>query len=302
MIELLEKEFPNLNKYIKTPLNPRICKYLQMFVNDKNLLASSLIQNPFGINEDLEKIENTFGSQVSNYLKELNALQSLNESIIEQYDEHKAIIILFLVNHKFIFEGQTECKGIDATLTPKRIEYAMKLLEQMDVSEIRSELEDHFFNFLEPETYNHYIQLLKFTRENYKNRENEIKNKIASTIKEAGINADIQSRLKSIFSVHKKKKKKKILYSQVLDTIGIRIIVDDEKGCYQVMGLILRNYTVISNKVKDYIVVPKGNGYQSIHLTIIEGQQPVEIQIRTRNMHHYAQYGLAAHHQYKAEE
>ena len=57
---------------------------------------------------------------------------------------------------------------------------------------------------------------------------------------------------------------------------------------------------MLSNKIKDYISVPKGNGYQSIHLTIIEGQQPVEIQIRTKGMHHYAQYGMAAHHQYKA--
>ncbi len=298
MFKELKNEFPALDNYQVHPLNEHIAEHLSLFVNNPKILLAALLQNPFGITPEAN-ITSDFDSETSATLKVLNQLQDHDEEVFSKFYDIKPIVILFLTNFYAYFKHHDEYPEIKDCLAIDRVKFAMRLLEMMDISEIRSELEDRFFSIIEPEVFNHYSELLKFTKAQYLEREYEIKEKMQKLLLQTDLDFTIQSRIKSIFSIHRKILKKKILYSQVLDTVGFRIIVNSEKDCYSLMAIILKNWPIMSNKVKDYIAVPKANGYKSIHLTIIEKEQPVEIQIRTAEMNDYAQYGLAAHHQYK---
>lgn len=132
--------------------------------------------------------------------------------------------------------------------------------------------------------------------------EKKVKKEIGDFLLNKKINTQIESRFKTIYSLHQKITKKNILFSQVLDVIGLRILVETDADCYRTMeGLILK-WVIIKNKIKDYIAVPKSNGYQSIHLTIMYEDHPVEIQIRTYKMHWESLYGESAHGAYKEEQ
>lgn len=304
----LKKIYPNIAQYTDRDINVAIFNDLSLYLNDPEILAAALIQEPHKQTEITPDLEKNFDTAVAKAIFILNKFHDLDEEPIEKPFFFKPFIILFLLNYKHIIKSQTNRDSADTTssykefITHEKLEYAVKVLEKLDVSEIRSELEDVFFSLLEPKIYNHYYELLKFTQKNHQEHEQEVREKIDEVLAFTGVEFEINSRLKSIYSIHKKITKKKILYSQVLDTVGLRILVDTEKDCYQVMGVILKNWPILNNKIKDYIALPKRNGYKSIHLTIIESGYPVEIQIRTKKMHHFAQYGLAAHHKYKLSD
>lgn len=299
MVNELKGEYPNLAKYTALPLVREIAAHFALFESDKSMLAAAVLQEPFHHSYNFEQIAADFDQKVAQNLQDQAELHNLNPKFLDDYDGNKAGIILHLINYQFFLKNENEVPGIRKLITPERIKYLMQLLEKSDISDIRSELEDPFFKILEPEVFSHYEQLLKFTTKSHEQREHDLKHKVLKLANDNDIEIEIEFRIKSIFSIHKKIVKKKILYSQVLDTIGLRLIVNSEKECYQLMGILLKAWPVISNKLKDYIAVPKRNGYQSIHLTIIDGEQPVEIQIRTKEMHHFAQYGQASHLKYK---
>ena len=130
-------------------------------------------------------------------------------------------------------------------------------------------------------------------------RENELSSVLKKSFRKSKLAVKIQSRVKTVYSIHGKVNRRNILYSQVLDTVGLRLIVNKKSDCYRVMEKVLRQAAVVPSKIKDYIAVPKPNGYQSIHLVIMFNRCPVEIQIRTGQMNTRAQLGTASHMQYK---
>ena len=118
---------------------------------------------------------------------------------------------------------------------------------------------------------------------------------------ELGYSPIVERRTKGIYSLYRKLSKKDWQIESVYDIIAIRVIVKDETDCYRALGLIHKRWQPLMDRVKDYIAAPKTNGYQSLHTTIFSGKGPVvEVQIRTQDMHHFAEYGIAAHHIYKA--
>lgn len=132
-----------------------------------------------------------------------------------------------------------------------------------------------------------------------KNETKVIKEKIENILKNAGIKFSIEIRLKSNISIQHKIIHRNILPSQVLDTVGIRIITENVTDCYKALQLIINNWKVMESKIKDYIAIPKANGYQSLHLTIVEKGYPIEIQIRTWRMDYKATFGQCSHRNYK---
>jgi (p)ppGpp synthase/HD superfamily hydrolase len=144
-----------------------------------------------------------------------------------------------------------------------------------------------------------YFSLWKSSRKKVIEREKRIERVVKKLLSEAGIESEIQCRVKSVFSFYKKILKKNLLHSQITDNEGVRIIVKKKSDCYKAMSVIMWQWDVVENKIKDYIAIPKENGYQSLHLTIIHNGYPIEVQIRTEEMHYHAQYGIAAHRKYK---
>lgn len=180
------------------------------------------------------------------------------------------------------------------------LEIYAPIAQRLGISKIKVELDDLSLKYLEPEVYNdlvNQINLRKSFREKYIQ---SIVDEVSTHIKNAGIEAKIDGRVKHFFSIYKKMKNQNKTMDQIYDLFAVRIIVDSVKDCYAALGVIHEIYKPIPGRFKDYIAMPKANMYQSLHTTLIgENGVPFEIQIRTYDMHKTAEYGIAAHWKYK---
>ncbi len=174
------------------------------------------------------------------------------------------------------------------------------LAERLGISKIKVELDDLALKYLEPEAYYdlvNKIALRKNVREKYVQ---DIVDEVSEHIANAGIEAQIDGRVKHFFSIYKKMKNQNKTLDQIYDLFAVRIIVDSVKDCYAALGVIHEMYKPMPGRFKDYIAMPKANMYQSLHTTLIGSTgQPFEIQIRTFEMHKVAEFGIAAHWKYK---
>jgi len=292
-----EVDFPGLEKLSLSGINQEICERFSFFTGDSELLATALVQNPFGITKELGEIKQTLGNKVYKNLKIINRMQAGDHSL-RLRKERKLLMILFLINYRLILE---KCEQLPPRgkrcLSKKRIAYASKLLERVDYSSIRNYLEDRFFEILDPKLYNYYASLAKKGVSSRK--EIQIKKELQDLAEKNQLKARIESRSKSMWSMHKKVLKKDILPDQITDVIGLRVITQKKQDCYTMMGKLLSRWPMATRKVKDYIALPKTNGYQSIHLTFFQEGHSIEIQIRTNKMHQEAQFGRASHKIYK---
>ena len=174
------------------------------------------------------------------------------------------------------------------------------LANRLGVWQLKWELEDLSFRFLQPEAYKRIASLLEEKRvEREAFVENSIK-RLQSEMAAAGIKAEVFGRPKHIFSIWSKLRGKEIEFSDLYDVRAFRVIVDDVKTCYTVLGIVHNIWTPIPSEFDDYISRPKANGYQSLHTIVIaEDGRPLEVQVRTNDMHDFAEYGVAAHWRYK---
>ncbi|MBR6003140.1 MAG: bifunctional (p)ppGpp synthetase/guanosine-3',5'-bis(diphosphate) 3'-pyrophosphohydrolase, partial [Lachnospiraceae bacterium] len=174
------------------------------------------------------------------------------------------------------------------------------IADRLGISRIKVELDDLSLKYLEPEAYrelNKLIAVRKSEREKYIQA---IVNEVSNHIKNAGIEARIDGRVKHFFSIYKKMVNQNKTIDQIYDLFAVRIIVKSVRDCYAALGVIHEIYKPIPGRFKDYIAMPKPNMYQSLHTTLIGSSgQPFEIQIRTEEMHKEAEYGIAAHWKYK---
>ncbi|MBR5355707.1 MAG: bifunctional (p)ppGpp synthetase/guanosine-3',5'-bis(diphosphate) 3'-pyrophosphohydrolase, partial [Lachnospiraceae bacterium] len=174
------------------------------------------------------------------------------------------------------------------------------IADRLGISRIKVELDDLSLKYLEPEAYrelNKLIAVRKSEREKYIQA---IVNEVSNHIKNAGIDARIDGRVKHFFSIYKKMVNQNKTIDQIYDLFAVRIIVKSVRDCYAALGVIHEIYKPIPGRFKDYIAMPKPNMYQSLHTTLIGSSgQPFEIQIRTEEMHKEAEYGIAAHWKYK---
>ena len=175
------------------------------------------------------------------------------------------------------------------------------LAERIGLNSLKSNLEDYCLKFLNPKTYNNLAKSVMLEQgENEKQIEITTK-RIQVILEELGLkNATITSRRKHFSSIYKKIKTKGVSLANIYDLIAERVLVDNIADCYAVLGKIHSIYTPMDGRFKDYIASPKKNGYQSLHTTVIvENNRPLEIQIRTYEMHKMAEYGIFAHYLYK---
>lgn len=169
------------------------------------------------------------------------------------------------------------------------------LADRLQMGRVRVEIEETSFRYLDPKRYE---ELKKLTEDKLKRADKKLKNAqhaVEDLLKKEHIKYTCDGRVKSIYSLHKKLAKYDQNINRIYDLIALRFIVEDVTTCYLVLGLIHSLFTPMDGRIKDYIAMPKQNGYQSIHTTVItKDEQVVEFQIRTKEMHDYAERGLAA--------
>ena len=185
-------------------------------------------------------------------------------------------------------------------IAKETLEIFAPLANRLGLWQIKWELEDLSFRYTQPDDYKAIATKLADRRINRETEVNQIIQELQKLMNEAGINAEISGRTKHIYSIFQKMQQKDKAFENVRDLRGLRLIVNDIPSCYAALGIIHTHWRPIPNEFDDYIAAPKDNFYQSIHTAVIYSDgKPLEVQIRTREMHQNAEFGIAAHWMYK---
>jgi GTP diphosphokinase / guanosine-3',5'-bis(diphosphate) 3'-diphosphatase len=180
------------------------------------------------------------------------------------------------------------------------LEIYAPLAHRLGIWQIKWELEDLAFRFLEPDVYETIGRQMQLRRDAREKIVQRMITRLRQELEKEGIRAEITGRPKHIYSIWRKMERKGVPLDQIYDQLAVRVLVNTVDECYRVLGVVHNRWTPIPNEFDDYIAMPKESMYQSLHTTVlIPGGQPCEIQIRTHDMHEVAEHGIAAHWRYK---
>ena len=264
-----------------------------------------------------ETIKGEFGSEVADLVDGVTKISVLENtaSANSKAENFRKLILatskdirVLLVKIADRLHNMRTIKAIDKEDKRKRIaqetmEIYAPLADRMGMHRIRDELEDLSFEILNHEGRSLIQKRLEEIKLDKKDIFESLSSEFNQLLIENNINSKIYGREKTPFSIWRKVQKKRVSLEQITDIIGFRIIVDNTDDCYKSLGIIHKAYNCIPGKFKDYISSAKINGYKSIHTSVIGSyKKPVEIQIRTKQMHEFAERGIASHWQYKSSE
>ena len=283
---------------------------------DSTSIAAALLHD---VVEDsdvrVEDIARDFGAEVGAIVDGLTKISHLTfrstaEEQVENYrklllsiaKDARVIIIKLadrLHNMRTLEHLEPEKRSRIATET--REIYA-PLAHRFGMAGMKAELEDLAFRFLEPEEYKALAEQVASEREAREQMIDRLRHPLEEELRRAGITAEVTGRPKHLWSIEQKIKRRGKPFDEIYDLMAVRVIVSSVPECYHVLGIIHHNWTPLQERIKDYIASPKSNAYQSLHTTIFgPGGELFEVQIRTREMHRTAEYGIAAHWVYKHE-
>ncbi len=191
-------------------------------------------------------------------------------------------------------------KPVPNSLANESLHVFAPLANRLGIWQIKWEMEDLSFRFLEPETYREIAKLLDEKRVERENYMVKLRESLEADLKAQGITAQVAGRPKHIYSIVKKMRGKSLDFSRVFDVRALRVVVPTVPDCYATLSMVHTQFSPIDTEFDDYIAKPKSNGYQSLHTVVRDAQgRPIEIQIRTQTMHDHAEHGVAAHWAYK---
>ena len=262
-------------------------------------------------------IEEQFGKEVADLVDGVTKISVFeNQAISNSKAENFRKLILatskdirvLLVKLADRLHNMRTLKAIDKEEKRKRIaketmEIYAPLADRMGMNRIRDELEDLSFDILNPEARKMIKDRLDTIKDNNLINYNSVLSEFENLLNENNIDFKIYSREKTPFSIWRKIQKKRTSQEQITDIIGFRIILDNVENCYKTLGVIHNKWNCIPGRFKDYISSPKINNYKSLHTAVIgPNKRPIEIQLRTQQMHEFAQRGIASHWKYKSSE
>jgi len=264
----------------------------------------------------LAQIEENFGPEVAGLVDGVSKLDQIQfRSRAEaQAESFRKMMLAMIEDIRVILVKLADrlhnMQTLDAMPADKKARIARETLDiyapianRLGINRFKVMLEDLGFRHLYPMRYRVLDRALRRSKGSQRQMVKKITEEFEATLAEENIGGDVIGREKHLYSIYKKMSEKKRLLSDVVDVYGFRIIVNDVNDCYKVLGLVHGLYKPVPGRFKDYVAIPRINGYQSLHTTLFGPKgQPLEVQIRTREMDQVAESGVASHWQYKAEE
>ncbi len=263
----------------------------------------------------MEEIESVFGVEVASLVDGVTKLsrleisseadrqaESIRKMILAMVNDIRVILVKLadrLHNMRTLQHLKPEKQKRIANET---MEIYVPLANRLGLGRMRHELEDLSLRYSEPRAYQRLVDQLEKKRPAWEKFVEELKARLAPRLEEGGAKVEIHGRVKSIYSIHHKMKVQDIDLDQVYDLVAIRIITETVRDCYGALGIVHSLWPPVPGRFKDFIAMPKPNLYQSVHTTVMsERGHPFEVQIRTHEMHHLAEEGIAAHWRYKEQ-
>ena len=264
----------------------------------------------------LEDIENAFGEDVALLVDGVSKLDQLHfDSAAEaQAESFRKMLLAMVKDLRVILVKLADRTHNMRTLTAlpenrqrriarETLDIYAPIANRLGIYSLKIELEELGFKYLYPFRYAVLERARSKTTGKKRQFFRKIESKLKKNLKEAGLNARIVGREKPLYSIYQKMQRKHVHMSDIADVYGLRITVEEIDNCYQVLGLVHQLYKPMPGRFKDYIAIPRVNGYQSLHTTLFgPNGLPLEVQIRTEEMDRVADRGIAAHWQYKAVE
>lgn len=261
----------------------------------------------------LSFIEKHFGSDVSLLVDGVTKLGKIKYTSKEQQQAENIRKMLLAMSQDVrvviikLADRLHNMRTLEVMRPQKRRDKALETMEvyapiahRLGIRAIKEELEDLSLRYLDPIGYKEIEEMLIVKKEQRESFLQEIKEKITERFKDENVNVTIEGRVKSIYGIYRKVYMQGKDFDEIYDIYAVRIIVNTVFECYNILGIVHDMFTPIPNRFKDYISTPKPNMYQSLHTTVLDKSAiPFEIQIRTWEMHHTAEYGIAAHWKYK---
>ncbi len=298
--------------YIIHPIN--VAKIVTRLFLDENTIVAALLHD---VLEDTqtkeEEIESAFDSDILMLVKALTKIESLQYKSVEQKqaDNFRKLLVSVANDLRVILiklaDRLHNIRTIVYLNEEKRKRIAQETLDiyapiahRLGIYWLKSELEDRSFEVIDYKTYNKIKSYLENILEKKEEYIRFIENSLKEDLLQNNIKCEVNGRVKHIYSIYTKMKRKNVDLDNIYDFVAFRIITETERDCYNALGVVHKLYKPLPNRFKDYIALPKQNMYQSLHTTVFgPGDIIVEIQIRTKKMHEINEEGLAAHWRYK---
>jgi GTP pyrophosphokinase len=232
--------------------------------------------------------------------KEENQAENFRKMLLAMANDIRVILVKLAdrLHNMRTLQFQPDIK--QRSISRETMDIYAPIAHRLGISWIKTELEDLSFRYLEPDVYFDLATKIQRKKQERESFIQDIQESIRQKLEEQQIVGEVSGRSKHLYSIYRKMEKRKVEFEEIYDLTALRILVDDIKSCYEVLGLIHSAWRPIPGRFKDYIAMPKGNMYQSLHTTVIgpHGDR-MEVQIRTHEMHRVAEAGIAAHWKYK---
>jgi len=281
---------------------------------DATTLTAALLHDAIEDTEyPVSRIEERFGADVAHLVEGVTKIGRLNMLAPEtRQAENVRKMLLAMVNDVRVvlvkladrLHNMRTLEYLEAEkqqrISRETLDLYAPIAHRLGMGVVRGELEDLAFRYLEPESF---LALQKEVSDKgpfHKKFLEEVKTTIQTKLVESGIPAELEARVKSLYSLHRKILRQETGLEQVYDLLAVRVITDSDRNCYAALGVVHHIWRPVPGRFKDYIAMARPNLYQSLHTTVLHGAQPFEVQIRTQEMHRIAEEGVAAHWKYKS--
>ncbi len=303
-MELMKSHYKISNDLESLKYKKEYSRFLKSYDLDKNCVAAALL---YDINDGVE-----FDDDVSQQVSDLRVFSELASKASKRNNEEKTrkmliatthdlrILVIKLLERLYVMRNlETLSDEEKSKVSKDALNVYAPLSYRLGLSNIKWQLEDLSFKYLMPNEYKIVRDKVGIKRKDREKIVNDLKRKLEKALKHNKINGEIFCRPKHFYSIYRKMNDKGKKFEDIYDLIGLRVIVENSEECYAVLGIVSNLWDTTLDRLKDFIVAPKDNLYQSLHTGFLYETMPVEVQIRTRKMNDIAEEGIAAHWKYK---